>query len=231
MNLSFNKSILISILLAFSILSNAAIIKGRITDSETHKPVSGAAISIDGTKIISVSDTKGYYIFNNFKPGSYTLIGSCMGYKNSYPKNVIITKPGETVTIDFNLNPSIIEMKEVVVTSTQNKETNTSARHDERVASNIVSIISAKTIEALPDLNVANVLQRISGVSMMKNSSGSNSQLVIRGMSPRYNSTLVNGTIVPTTSGSTRAVPMDIFPSVFVGRIEVTKAQQYCLLI
>ena len=43
-------------------------------------------------------------------------------------------------------------------------------------------------------------------------------------MSPLYNTTLVNGTVVPTTSGLTRAVPMDIFPSVFVGRIEVTKA-------
>ena len=221
---SLLKSIPFLILLFLNAIANAVIIKGRITDAETHKPISGAAISIDGTKIISVSDSKGNYIFNNLKPGSYTLIGSCMGYKNSDPKSTTIATPDASVTIDFNLDPSVILMKDVVVTSTQNKETNTSARHDERVASNIVSIISAKTIEALPDLTVANVLQRVSGVSMMKNSSGSNTQLVIRGMSPRYNSTLVNGTIVPTTSGSTRAVPMDIFPSVFVGRIEVTKA-------
>ena len=126
--------------------------------------------------------------------------------------------------MDFNLDPSVIQMNEVVVNGVQNKETNSSARNDERISSNIVNIISAKTIETLPDLNVANVLQRVSGVSMMKNSSGNNTQLVIRGMAPRYNSTLVNGTVVPTTSGSTRAVPMDIFPSIFVGRIEVTKA-------
>ena len=224
MNLSVFKSFIISIVLLISVVSNAAIIKGRITDSETHKPISGAVISIVGTKTITVSDAKGYFSFNNLKPGTCSLSGSCMGYKNSEPKIINLATADANITIDFNLDPSVIQMKEVVVTSSQNKETNSSARHDERVSSNIVSIISAKTIEALPDLTVANVLQRVSGVSMMKNSSGNNTQLVIRGMSPRYNSTLVNGTIVPTTSGSTRAVPMDIFPSVFVGRIEVTKA-------
>jgi len=221
---SLFKSIPFLIFLLLTSIANAAIIKGIITDSETHKPVAGAVVSIEGTKIISVSDAKGNYSFINLKPGNYSLAGSCMGYNNSETKIINIAAVEASITIDFNLDPSVIQMKEVVVTSSQNKETNSSARHDERVSSNIVSIISAKTIEALPDLTVANVLQRVSGVSMMKNSSGNNTQLVIRGMSPRYNSTLINGTIVPTTSGSTRAVPMDIFPSVFVGRIEVTKA-------
>ena len=218
------KSLIFTILLLFPIVSNAAIIKGKITDSETRKAISGSAISIAGTRTISVCDANGNYIFNNLNTGSYTIIASCMGYKSPEPKIVNLATTVTTTVIDFNLNPSFIQMNEVVVTSTQNKETSLSARHDERIASNVVSIISAKTIETLPDLTVANVLQRVSGVSMMKNSAGNNSQLVIRGMSPRYNSTLVNGTIVPTTSGSSRAVPMNIFPSIFIGRIEVTKA-------
>jgi len=213
-----------SILLLFTVITNAAVIRGRITDSETHKPISGAAISIIGTNIIAVADAKGNYIFNYLKPGTYSLMGSCMGYKNSIPKKTELATTNSNIVIDIFLEPSVVQMNEVVVNGIQNKETNASARTDERISSNIVSIISAKTIEALPDLNVANVLQRVSGVSMMKNSSGNNTQLVIRGMAPRYNSTLVNGTVVPTTSGSTRAVPMDIFPSILVGRIEVTKA-------
>ena len=213
-----------SILLLFTVITNAAVIRGRITESETHKPISGAAISIIGTNIIAVADAKGNYIFNYLKPGTYSIMGSCMGYKNSIPKKTELATTNSNIVIDIFLEPSVVQMNEVVVNGIQNKETNASARSDERISSNIVSIISAKTIENLPDLNVANVLQRVSGVSMMKNSSGNNTQLVIRGMAPRYNSTLVNGTVVPTTSGSTRAVPMDIFPSILVGRIEVTKA-------
>src|SRR5664280_2301944 len=221
---NFQIRLFLFLLLLFPAVSNAAVIKGRVTDSETHKPVAGAAVSIIGTNMITVSDAMGNYIFNTLKPGTYSIIVSCMGYKNSAPVSNTIGAADANITIDFNLDRSVIQMNEVVVTGTQNKETNSSARSDERISPNVVSIISAKTIESLPDLNVANVLQRVSGVSMMKNSSGNNTQLVIRGMAPRYNSTLVNGTVVPTTSGSTRAVSMDIFPSVFVGRIEVTKA-------
>ena len=222
--LSYKKSIFILILVLVSIWANAATIKGRITDTETHKPVSGAAISIISTNITTVSDARGDYVIKNIKSGTYNIMVSCMGFKNSVIKSITLAADDDIITADIVLDPSVIELNGVVVNATQNKETNVSARHDERVSSNIVSIISAKTIETLPDLTVANVLQRVSGVSMMKNSSGNNTQLVIRGMSPRYNTTLVNGTVVPTTSGSTRAVPMDIFPSVFVGRIEVTKA-------
>ncbi len=221
---NFQKKLFFLFLLIIPAISNAAVIKGRITDSETHKPISGAAVSIVGTNIITVSDAGGNYLFNNLKPGDYTIMVSYMGYKNSVPTTKTLGTADTNITVDFNLYPSVIQVNEVVVNATQNKESNASARSDERISPNVVSIISAKTIESLPDLNVANVLQRVSGVSMMKNSSGNNTQLVIRGMAPRYNSTLVNGTVVPTTSGSSRAVPMDIFPSVFVGRIEVTKA-------
>ena len=218
------RSTAVSILFSFSVFLNAAVIKGRVIDSKTHLVVPGAVVSIIGTSAISVSDAQGNYIFNNLKPGTYIISAKFIGYKTSDPHKIILNSPEAVEIFDISLLPSDIQINEVLVQATQNKETNSSARHDERVSSNVVSIISAKTIETLPDINVANVLQRVSGVSMMKNSSGNNTQLVIRGMSPRYNSTLVNGTIVPTTSGSTRAVPMNIFPSIFIGRIEVTKA-------
>ena len=224
MNLPIFKSFIIPILLLFSIVSNAAIIKGRITDSETHKPISGAAVSIAGTRTITVSDSKGNYIFNNLKPGSFSLIGSCMGYKNSEPKNINLGTSDATATIDFNLEPSVIQMKEVFVNGVQNKETNVSARNDEKLAPNVINIISAKAIESLPDLNVADVMQRAPGVSMLKNSSGSNTYAIIRGMPPRYNSTLVNGVTMPNPGSSSRSVSLDIFGSELIGRIEVIKA-------
>ncbi len=218
------KSFAFTILFLLTLSASGATIRGRITDSETHKPIQGAVITIIESNITAVADAGGYFVLEEIKPGTYTIVGSCMGYKTSDPKSFTLTEDTKSLTVDLTLNTSVIQINEVVVQASQNKETNSSARHDERISPNVVNIISAKTIETLPDLNAANVLQRVSGVSMMKNSSGNNTQLVIRGMSPRYNSTLVNGTIVPSTSGSTRAVPMDIFPSVFIGRIEVTKA-------
>ncbi len=128
------------------------------------------------------------------------------------------------ITKEIALEPSVIQMNEVVVTGAQNKETNISARNDEKIAPNVINIISAKTIESLPDLNVADVMQRAPGVSMLKNSSGSNTYAIIRGMPPRYNSTLVNGVTMPNPGSSSRSVSLDIFGSELIGRIEVIKA-------
>ena len=68
------------IVLSIPAIINAAVIKGRITDTETHKPISGAAISIAGSNRVTVSDAKGSFILNNLKPGTYTIVVSCMGY-------------------------------------------------------------------------------------------------------------------------------------------------------
>jgi hypothetical protein len=191
------KLLFFSIVISFASISNAAVIKGRITEADTHKPVSGAAINIIGTNNTTVSDARGYYIFNKLKSGSYNIIVSCMGFKNSESKSITLVTDDAVAILDISLDPRVIQMNEVVVQGTQNKETNSSARTDERISSNIVSIISAKTIEALPDLTVANVLQRVSGVSMMKNSSGKTPSWLFAEWRPDITAPLSMGQLYP----------------------------------
>lgn len=212
-----------SIFLLLNTLINAATIKGRVMDAETHKAIPGAVISMVGAKLNAVADTRGSFSFVNIKPGKYILVGTCMGYKNSVPQTIDFTASDSEVVIDINLEPSIIQVDNVVVNGIKNKESNASARVDEKMAPNVINIITAKTIESLPDLNVADVMQHVSGVSMLKNSSGSNTQVIIRGMPPRYNNALMNGIAMPST-GSGKSVSFDIFGSELVGRLEVIKA-------
>jgi len=54
-----------------------------------------------------------------------------MGYKNSATVSNTIGAADANIIIDFNLDRSVIQMNEVVVTGTQNKETNSSARSDD----------------------------------------------------------------------------------------------------
>ncbi|HXC06043.1 MAG TPA: TonB-dependent receptor, partial [Bacteroidia bacterium] len=71
---------------------------------------------------------------------------------------------------------------------------------------------------------VGNVLQRISGVTVEKTSSGEGRYAIIRGMDKRYNYTLVNGVKIPSPDNKNRFVPMDIFPSEILERLEVIKS-------
>ena len=73
--------------------------------------------------------------------------------------------------------------------------------------------MSAKAIELSPDITVANVIQRMSGVTVERNSSGEGQYAILRGMDKRYNYTLVNGVKIPSPDNKNRFVPLDIFPS------------------
>ena len=214
----------ISFLLLSIQISQAAILKGRVIDSDTHETIAGAFVDIVGTKNIYVSDVNGNFIFEDLSKGTYSLSAKMMGYKVSVTDPIELSSNEAVVTYDIYKKSEINELKNVQVKGAKNKETDASARLDEKMASNVINIISAKTIETLPDQNIANVMQRVSGVSMIKNNTGNNTEVIIRGMPPRYSSTLINGTSAPSTSGADRSVPLDIIPSDLVGRVEVTKA-------
>jgi len=205
-------------------ISHAAILKGRVIDTDTHETIAGAFVDIVGTKNIYVSDVNGNFIFEDLHKGTYSLSAKMMGYKVSVTEPIELPSKDAVVTYDIYKKSETNELNDVQVKGAKNKETDASARLDEKMASNVINIISAKTIETLPDQNIANVMQRVSGVSMVKNITGNNTEVIIRGMPPRYNSVLINGTSAPSTSGADRSVPLDVIPADLVGRVEVTKA-------
>jgi len=208
--------------ISFSNSIFSAVIKGRINDVKSGEKLVGSTIYIKELNKGTTSGSDGNYTIKNVPKGSYTLICSYVSYKTIEKK--VSVKENDNLKADFKLSELTQELKEVAVISQRDRTTDISARLSEKEASQVINVMSAKTIETLPDLNVANVMQRVSGVSMVKNYAGNNTEAIIRGMPPRYNSVLINGITAPSTSGSTRSVPLDIIPSNLVGRIEVTKA-------
>lgn len=221
-------TILVSTIFPLFILSENAVagnIEGRIMDNFTHEKIVGAVVTVENHKShVAVTDVDGKYRIDNIPEGKYTILVTSLGYENSSSQEVTITSADQTLTVNISMKSKSIEIGEVQVTGAASKESDAGARESEKVASNVINVISARAIEMLPDLNVADVMQRVSGVSMLKNGSGNNDKAEIRGMPPRFSETLINGTLVPGTGESSSSVSLDIFPSVFVGRIVVTKA-------
>ncbi len=85
----------------------------------------------------------------------------------------------------------------------------------------VVDAISAEDIGKFPDTNLAESLQRISGVSIDR--SGGEGQLVtVRGFGPQFNSVLLNGRQV-ATENRTRAFSFDTVASELVSGLQVHK--------
>jgi TonB-dependent receptor len=121
------------------------------------------------------------------------------------------------------LQPLYREIEEVVVYA-HTGNTETGVRNMEKLSPSIMNIVSAKAIEISPDITVANVIGRVSGVTLERNSSGDGQYAILRGMDKRYNYTLVNGVKIPSPDNKNRFVPLDIFPSELLDRLEVTKS-------
>lgn len=200
----------------------AATIHGIAEDAITGEVLVGSKIVIRESKQGTVSGLNGSYTIKNVPRGNYTISCSYVSYKTI--EKVVMVNENDDVVVDFKLNEQTTELDAVTITSNGNKTTDIAARNSERLADQVINVVSAKTIEISPDLTVANVIQRVSGVTLERNSSGDGQYAILRGMDKRFNYTMVNGMKIPSPDNKNRFVPLDIFPSELLDRLEVTKS-------
>ncbi|MFK8031201.1 MAG: TonB-dependent receptor, partial [Gammaproteobacteria bacterium] len=93
-----------------------------------------------------------------------------------------------------------------------------------RAAVGVVDSISREDVGKFPDLNVAESLQRITGVSIDRNG-GEGQAVTVRGFGPQFNTVLVNGRQVATDSGG-REFNFDTLASELIVGADVYKSSR-----
>ena len=218
-NMYFRLLFLVLFISVFSSELTAQTIRGRVLDAMSDETIVGASIVIiDGQTRGTVSGLDGSFSIVNVTTFPATVTVSFIGFTSQE----IVVENGEPVVV--RLQEDAVMFGEVVISGTNSGRTDNSARNIEKNAMNVVNVMSARAIELSPDMTVANVLQRMSGVTMERNGSGDGQYALLRGMDKRFNYTLVNGVKIPSPDNKNRFVPLDIFPSELLDRLEVTKA-------
>lgn len=90
-----------------------------------------------------------------------------------------------------------------------------------RGSSGVVDAISAEELGKFPDTNLAEALQRITGVTISR-SNGEGSQITVRGFGPEFNLVTLNGRQMPGT-GFTRSYNLENLSSEGVNTLELQK--------
>ena len=90
---------------------------------------------------------------------------------------------------------------------------------------NIVSDgISANEIGELPEFGLGDALASVPGVTfIINNGRGEDQFLTIRGLNPDYNSTTIDGVVLPSTEETVRSFSFDVLPAVIVNQANVLK--------
>ncbi len=147
-------------------------IKGKVLD-ETSQPLPGAAVTIDGTTIGSVTDNSGNYTISGVKPGNYSVTAKFVGY---VAIKQTITVGTSVVTLDFGLKPDSKNLNEIVVIGygTQKSKDLTGS----------IATVSSKDFNQGVVTTPEQLIQgKVAGVSITSNSGapGSGSTIRIRG--------------------------------------------------
>ncbi|WP_295673981.1 TonB-dependent receptor [uncultured Mucilaginibacter sp.] len=209
------------ILFSASVFAQNASISGRVADKNNNEPLAGAVVYLDGSKNSSVVNDKGEYALLNVSPGKHQVVVKYISYLD-HSENVTLSS-GQALVLNMKLHQNTQNLNEVNVHGRLLTENEAAARANEKNSDNVKNVISAQAIAKSPDINAANVLQRVSGVTIQRNAGGDDAFAIIRGLEPRYNNTLINGIQIASPSSKTRLVSLSVVPSDLLARIEVDK--------
>ncbi|MGV3510133.1 MAG: TonB-dependent receptor, partial [Sphingobacteriaceae bacterium] len=165
-----------------SAASTTVIINGKVVDAATKEPLAGAIISITELQASVHTNQNGEYSFTKIPlKGRFLIEVRYIGYKT-------LTKYIDLNTaeaIDFELEPSVIEVHEVVVTGTvssANSHTNSTS----------VTSIGKSELTGHPSTNIIDAISHVPGVSQVTTGAAV-SKPIIRGLGANRIVTLSNG--------------------------------------
>ncbi len=194
-------------------------IQGKITEAGTDEPLFGANVLVTGSSKGAAADRDGNYVIKSVPTGTKTLRISYLGYQ-TITKEVEV-EAGETLTLNFSMAWAGVEGEEINITAQAQGQI--SAINEQRASNTISNIVSKDRIEELPDVNAAESLGRLPGISLQR-SGGEANKIVVRGLSPKYNTVTVNGVRLPSTDTNNRSVDLSLVSSNMLDGIEVKKA-------
>lgn len=142
-----------------------ALITGTVTESGSSKPIEGAIVQLVQYGLISVTNAKGYFTFNEVPVSKTRVIVHCISMV-SLEEEVSVQTGGNQ--FDFRLKPNAFNLKEVQVVA---RESHTGAT---------TSTITKTAIEHLQATSLADVMQLLPG-AVVKNPDFSNvNQFAVR---------------------------------------------------
>ena len=148
---------------------------GTVVDATTQRPLSGTQVFVIGTQRGSLSDQQGRFTITGVPSGLQQVRASMVGYA-PVSQDVSVT-PGQTASLNFQLEMSAVELGAVIVTAT-------GARQSLREIGSSVGVIDVQDVELAPVTSFSDLIQgRSAGVTVMQSSgtTGSGSRIRIRG--------------------------------------------------
>ncbi|WP_439153044.1 TonB-dependent receptor [Winogradskyella sp.] len=185
-----------------AIVSAQSSISGIVKDTE-GMTLPGVNVILEGTSKGAVSDMDGTYVITNVENGTYTLVGSYLGF-STFKKSVTID--GSDITVDITMAEDSESLDQVVITGVVNPKS--------KLESSVsVSTLDAKVIEQAAPRSAGELFRNVPGIRAESSGGEGNANFNVRG--------------VPVSSGGSRyfqiqedGLPLNLFGDTSFGNAD-----------
>ena len=191
---------------------------GKVTDASTNSPIVNASVTVEGTSIGTKTDADGNFFLNLETGKKYSIQVSYVGYQSKLVSEVQVLGT-ENAPLNVVLEKSANNLGGIVVKTSAKKESVATLYSIQKNSSSISDAISAEVIKKSPDRAASDVVKRMSGTSVQDNKF-----IVIRGLNERYNTSMLNNSVLPSTEPDKKAFSFDIIPSTLIDHVTIYKS-------
>ncbi|UCH09112.1 MAG: carboxypeptidase-like regulatory domain-containing protein, partial [Fidelibacterota bacterium] len=152
-------------------------ITGKITDLDTHQPLFGTNVILEGTELGAATGMDGTYRITNVDVGSYTIRVEMMGYKSQSRGNIHVVSERATM-VNIGLEQAALEIGAVTVT----------AGYFERAKNAMMSTRSMDIEEIRSDpVGAYDIIMMMHSLPSVASGGDHSNEIVIRGGGPGEN--------------------------------------------
>lgn len=188
-------------------------LSGYVKD-ESGSILPGAAVFLKGTTLGTSTDLNGAYTLQGVPAGEVEISITYLGYDTKTVK----VKVNAGGTQSFNIVMSQLAKSIEGVTVTAAIDGQQRALNQQKVADNLMQVLSADQIGLFPDLNVTDALKRVSGVT------SDGSKVSLRGTPSNFTNIMINGEqLIGTSEGGYRSPSLTSISSDVLSSMEIEK--------
>ena len=213
--ITFLSILLTSILLSFNTLaaSTDANIGGHVLDGETGEHMPYCLVAIKDTRLATMTDASGHFVFRDLAPGTYTVEATYTGFKAQ--TRTVVVNAGQSVELNFELNPDAFMLDQLVVTSSKSET-------KRRESSSLVNVIPSAIFSQVSACSLADGLAFQPGVRVENDCQNCGfTQVRINGLDGHYSQILMNSR--PVFSALTGVYGLEQIPANMIERVEVMR--------
>ncbi|WP_025762987.1 TonB-dependent receptor [Dyadobacter tibetensis] len=212
-------SILFFFVCAANAFAQTGSIKGSIIDSQNKEAVIGASVILKGSTppMGTATDVEGNFEITGIPTGPQIVIVSYVSYKS---KEIPVTVyPNQAILINTTIEEDVANLTEVKIVGQRQTFTDVSVITEIKQAEQIAVGISAQQIQKSQDRDASQVIRRVPGVSIQDDRF-----VIIRGLSERYNTVMLNDAITPSSEVDVKSFSFDLIPSSAIDRMMIYKS-------